>query len=90
MGGGAQAVEIAAGQSRAQEIPPASSWMATTTSANYPTGFAPLQAQCTVAQFHQIAADPATLAHQLGLQPSEAITTGDLLRAAKHLGLMRD
>jgi ATP-binding cassette, subfamily B, bacterial HlyB/CyaB len=48
---------------------------------------AALQGLCAIARFHQVAADPATLAHQLGLQPSEVITTADLLRAAKHLGL---
>src|SRR4051794_3646516 len=50
-------------------------------------GFESLHALCAIARFHQIAADPATLAHQLGLLPSEPITTADLLRAAKHLGL---
>jgi hypothetical protein len=50
-------------------------------------GVASLQALCAIARFHQIAADPAALAHQLGLQPSDAVTTADLLRAAKHLGL---
>ncbi|MCU4121938.1 cysteine peptidase family C39 domain-containing protein, partial [Variovorax sp. N23] len=49
--------------------------------------WAPLAALCTVARFHQIAADPATLAHQLGLAPSDAIDTATLLRAAKQLGL---
>lgn len=48
---------------------------------------AALAALCMIARFHQVAADPATLAHQLGLQPSAAIDTDDLLRAAKHLGL---
>jgi ATP-binding cassette, subfamily B, bacterial HlyB/CyaB len=48
---------------------------------------ASLQALCAVARFHQVAADPATLAHQLGLQPSEPVTTEDLLRATQHLGL---
>lgn len=48
---------------------------------------AQLAALCAIARFHQIAADPATLAHQLGLQPSEPARTEDLLRAAKHLGL---
>jgi ATP-binding cassette, subfamily B, bacterial HlyB/CyaB len=50
-------------------------------------GVASLQALCAIARFHQIAADPAALAHQLGLQPSDAVTTADLLRAAKYLGL---
>ncbi|WP_082754759.1 type I secretion system permease/ATPase [Variovorax sp. PAMC 28711] len=48
---------------------------------------APLAALCTIARFHQIAADPATLAHQLGLVPSDPIDTPTLLRAAKQLGL---
>jgi len=52
-----------------------------------PNGIAPLQALCAIARFHQIAADPATLAHQLGLQPSEAVGANELLRAAKHLAL---
>ena len=49
--------------------------------------FPALAALCVIARFHQIAADPATLAHQLGLQPSQAASTDDLLLAAKHLGL---
>ncbi len=40
-----------------------------------------------VARFHQVAADPAHLAHQLGWSPSHQPTTDDLLLAAKHLGL---
>ncbi|HVE53236.1 MAG TPA: type I secretion system permease/ATPase [Ramlibacter sp.] len=50
-------------------------------------GSAALLALCTIARFHQVSADPATLSHQLGLQASEPVTTGDLLRAAQHLGL---
>lgn len=46
-----------------------------------------LAALCGVARFHQIAADPASLAHQLGLSSSDALTTDDLLRAAQHMGL---
>jgi subfamily B ATP-binding cassette protein HlyB/CyaB len=46
-----------------------------------------LQALCTVARFHQIAADASLLAHQLGLTPSEPIATATLLHAAKQLGL---
>ena len=42
---------------------------------------------CAVARFHHIAADPANLAHQLGLAPSADVIPQDLLRAAKHLGL---
>jgi len=48
---------------------------------------AALAALCAIARYHQVAADPATLAHQLGLSTSEAPATDDLLRAAKHLGL---
>ena len=46
-----------------------------------------LRALCMLARLHQIAADPQTLAHQLGLQPSDPASVQDLLRAAKHLGL---
>ena len=46
-----------------------------------------LAALCAIARFHQVAADPATLAHQLGLSPSAPLAADDLLRAAKHLGL---
>jgi subfamily B ATP-binding cassette protein HlyB/CyaB len=46
-----------------------------------------LAALCLIARFHQVAAEPATLAHQLGLQPSDPIGADDLLRAAKYLGL---
>ena len=48
---------------------------------------APLAALCAVARMHQVAADPASLAHQLGLSASDTLTTADLLRAAEHLGL---
>ncbi|MBC7380883.1 MAG: type I secretion system permease/ATPase [Burkholderiaceae bacterium] len=46
-----------------------------------------LAALCTIARYHQIAADEATLAHQLALANDHAISASDLLRAAKHLGL---
>ncbi len=52
-----------------------------------PNGLAALGALCAIARFHQVAADPATLAHQLGLSGSDAVSTDDLLRAAKHLNL---
>ncbi len=42
---------------------------------------------CVLARMHQIAADPRTLAHQMGLRPSDTASVQDLLRAAKHLGL---
>lgn len=46
-----------------------------------------LNALCALARFHQIAADPQTLAHQLGLSAHQSATATDLLLAAKHLGL---
>ena len=46
-----------------------------------------LAALCAIARLHHVAADPANLAHQLGLAPLDHVTTQDLLRAAKHLGL---
>jgi ATP-binding cassette, subfamily B, bacterial HlyB/CyaB len=46
-----------------------------------------LHALCAIARLHHIAADPSSLAHQLGLQPSDAFKVDDLLRAAKLLGL---
>ncbi|WP_280807721.1 ABC transporter transmembrane domain-containing protein, partial [Variovorax boronicumulans] len=48
---------------------------------------ASLAALCTIARFHQVAADASLLAHQLGLTPSEPVDTSTLLRAAKQLGL---
>ena len=44
-------------------------------------------ALCAIARWHQVAADPASLAHQLGLAPSEPVRVPDLLRAAALLGL---
>jgi len=46
-----------------------------------------LGALCAVARLHQIAADPASLLHRLGLTPSEGLCVDDLLRAAQLLGL---
>ena len=48
---------------------------------------ASLAALCVIARLHQIAADPAHLAHQLGWAPSHQPGTADLLLAAKHIGL---
>jgi subfamily B ATP-binding cassette protein HlyB/CyaB len=50
-------------------------------------GLESLAALCAIARFHQVAADPQTLAHQLGVSPSDTIDAAILLRAAKHLGL---
>ena len=46
-----------------------------------------LAALCALARLHQVAADPATLLHRLGLAPSETLVIDDLLRAAQLLGL---
>jgi ATP-binding cassette, subfamily B, bacterial HlyB/CyaB len=46
-----------------------------------------LAALCTVARLHQVAADPETLRHRLGLAPNEPLDVDDLLRAAQLLGL---
>ena len=46
-----------------------------------------LAALCGVARFHQVAADPALLAHQLGISSSDCLGIDNLLRGAQHLGL---
>ncbi|MCG8157338.1 type I secretion system permease/ATPase [Brenneria goodwinii] len=46
-----------------------------------------LTALCAIARLHQIAADPATLAHSLALPGDTAIDEASLLLAAKHIGL---
>ena len=46
-----------------------------------------LVALSIVARLHQVSADPAQLAHQLGLPPSQPIGEREILQAAKHLGL---
>src|SRR3954451_22776232 len=45
-----------------------------------------LAALCLAARLHNIAADPHTLAHQLGIAANDRVSTGDLLRAAWQLG----
>jgi subfamily B ATP-binding cassette protein HlyB/CyaB len=50
-------------------------------------GASGLAALCAIARFHQVAADPVHLAHQLGLSPSSEVSVDDLLRGAKHIGL---
>ena len=50
-------------------------------------GFPALAALCAIARLHQVAADPQTLSHQLGLSAGEVVDTPVLLRAAKTLGL---
>lgn len=46
-----------------------------------------LSALCVVARFHQIAADPHSLAHRLGIRPSESVALEQVIGAARHLGL---
>ncbi|TAL22546.1 MAG: type I secretion system permease/ATPase [Aquabacterium sp.] len=46
-----------------------------------------MEALCLIARLHHVAADPGTLAHQLGISPSQQVDTAGLLLAAKHLGL---
>ena len=46
-----------------------------------------LDALCAIARFHHIAADPDTLAHQLGLHSGEPLGPTQLLQASKLLGL---
>lgn len=46
-----------------------------------------LIALCTIARFHQVAAEPQSLAHQLGIERSGNLSTEDILRAAKFIGL---
>jgi len=48
---------------------------------------AALPALCLIARLHQVAAEPAALSHQMGLGSSSSVTTPDLLRAARHIGL---
>ena len=52
-----------------------------------PPSLASLQALCLIARLHQVAADPAHLAHQLGWSPSYVADAEDLLLAARELGL---
>ena len=46
-----------------------------------------LAALCLVARLHRVAAEPATLAHQLGLSAGDTVSPDGLLLAARHLGL---
>ena len=46
-----------------------------------------LAALCLIARLHQVAAEPAHLAHQLGWSPSHRPTPSDLILAAKQIGL---
>ncbi len=45
-----------------------------------------LAALCAIACFHRVAADPATLAYQLGLQPGEVVSANDRLLGLKANG----
>jgi len=52
-----------------------------------PANLARLRALCLIGRLHHVAADPATLAHQLGIPLSREATLEELLLGAKHLGL---
>ncbi|NJM44239.1 MAG: hypothetical protein HC858_10185 [Brachymonas sp.] len=52
-----------------------------------PPADASLLALCAIGRFHQIAAEPAFISHQLGIAPSAAASDQDILRAAKLIGL---
>ncbi len=83
MGVAASAVDLSARAvfgGAARPLAPGDAWGA-------PVNGAAMAALCAVARLHHIAADPAHLAHQLGLSPSEPVGIDDLLRAARHLGL---
>ncbi len=49
--------------------------------------YAGLAALCLIARLHHVAADPESLAHRLGWPPSHSPRPGDLLLAARTLGL---
>ena len=48
-----------------------------------------LHALCALPRTHRIAADPATLAHQLGCSPGKGADIDLLLRAGRHLAVRR-
>ena len=52
-----------------------------------PTRHPALEALCTLARLHQVAADPGTLAHQLAITRGASVSCDTLLQAAHHLGL---
>ena len=58
-----------------------------TTTTSAPKPHPALVALCTLARLHQVAADPSTLAHQLGIGLCDGIDTTLVLRAARLLGL---
>jgi subfamily B ATP-binding cassette protein HlyB/CyaB len=47
----------------------------------------PLPALCLIARLHQVAAEPASVRHALGITASDVFDADALLLAAKHLGL---
>ena len=80
-------VSLGASATSSNSVTASSTATAPTAPAAPTTNLGALTSLCTIARLHQIAADPATLAHQLGLAPADSLSTDDLLRAAKHLGL---
>ena len=85
--GVAASVVGASTQSARGAAAPAGSGSAFRTAASSAVHAGALGALCALARLHQIAADPDTLRHQLGLAPSERLGIDDLLRAAQLLGL---
>ena len=56
--------------------------------ASTPTdGHAPLAALCLVARFHQIACEPAVVAHALGIPKTQSVSLDQVLLGARHVGL---
>ena len=47
----------------------------------------PLLALCFVARVHQVAAEPVSLRHAMGLAPAEPLGSHHLVMAARHIGL---
>ena len=83
MPGGGGAARAPAAEPAGEGIPLPAPAPTTPPATPYPS----LNALCVIARLHNIAADPATLAHQLGLTPGDTVDTPALLHAARHLGL---
>lgn len=74
-------------QASQEEAGPSAALPAPRTDAPSGRSLAGIAALCIVARLHRVSADPAAIAHQLGLGPSETVTTPHLLRAAHLLKL---
>jgi len=58
-----------------------------TSTATAHSAISALSALCIVARLHQVAAEPANLAHQMAWSPNHVPGANDLVLAARHLGL---